>query len=558
MPAVASPISLPRPLLSRSTLWTALALLAAVAVLVLLRLHTADESLERDIVIHAIIGNEFLHGRSLYSDLWNHKPPASFLIHAAFNQVFGFGPQYILAMNLVFNTATLLAIFGLGLALTRNRFAAVCAAVLWALLSFDMDMQANQPNSEALVNPMFAGGILLWYAVSERWVSDRWAFLAGFLFFVTTYFKQHFVFVPIAIALAFLTHAALFARPDFVRQLRIAVWTGAVGCVGWLLVFAVFWLQGSLKPFFEAAFLYNEGYGGNWLYNIKRAYWMGIFPAWSAGALYPYLPVTAVGVLGALLSRHWKPLLVMLAWLGSTFLIVVVPGRFFAHYYQLWIPPLLVGTAFCVHYLLRLPRPVGVALAASVLLAALGYTGVRLKDHVSYQAWQWSAKKYPGDRFNESRAIGEALARGLPRAEPVFFFGRDPGLFLYGGLRAVNGKIYVRWFNDNKYSPALLAHAIAQFKEARFDVVVVNSKPTEFGAEEIGEALLRDFVMVPECFAHNEVWVRRGSPHLATLERTLLPASQELLPRYGVKPESCEQTTSKLLLAPAKTGHGES
>ena len=54
--------------------WVCLAALAAV--LALARLHTYDEPLERDLTTYAVIGHEMLGGRSLYADVWDHKPPA--------------------------------------------------------------------------------------------------------------------------------------------------------------------------------------------------------------------------------------------------------------------------------------------------------------------------------------------------------------------------------------------------------------------------------------------------------------------------------------------------
>ncbi|MDQ8022325.1 MAG: hypothetical protein REI94_10830 [Moraxellaceae bacterium] len=535
--------------MSRSTLLTTLALLAGLVLLVCLRLHTADEPLERDITIHAAIGNELLHGRNLYSDLWNHKPPASFFVHAAFIKVFGFGPQYVLAMNLVFNALGLLLVFGLGLSFTRDRLVAVSVALLWALLSFDLNLQANQPNSESLVNPLIVAGILIWYAVSERRLAIGWSLAAGALFFVVTYFKQQYVLVPMAIALALLMHAALFARADIGHQFRATGLVALVGCVGWLLAFAVFWMQGSLQAFVEAAFLYNEGYGGDWLLNLKRSYWMGIFPAYFTSSLYPYIATAVLGLVGALLTRSWKLLLLMLAWSCATWMSVALPGRFFGHYYQLWIPPLLMGTALCLHYLLRLPRVPAVAATVVVLGGLLGYTGMRTASDLSLPAHEWAVRKYPEDQFAEARAVGEALARVLPAQEKIFYFGRDPGVLLYGGLRPVNGKVYVRWYTDNQYSPPLLAHTEAQFAAGGFDVAVVHRSPASFGATGIASGLQRDFVLVPDCFPHNEVWVRRGSPYLEGLQSSLVPASRELLPRYGEVPAGCEMTDSTLLSA---------
>jgi hypothetical protein len=47
------------------------------------RLHTYDEPLDRDVATYVVIGGEMLHGRALYTDLWDNKPPALYAAFAA-------------------------------------------------------------------------------------------------------------------------------------------------------------------------------------------------------------------------------------------------------------------------------------------------------------------------------------------------------------------------------------------------------------------------------------------------------------------------------------------
>jgi len=137
----------------------ALGLLACALLLIALRLHTVHEAFDRDIGIQGTIGNELLHGRSLYSDLWDHKPPMTFYIHAAFIRICGFNEYYVLGMNVFFNLITLLGICWLARRLTQSAWLALAAGLFFTLLSFDMPMQASQPNSEALVNPFLVWGL---------------------------------------------------------------------------------------------------------------------------------------------------------------------------------------------------------------------------------------------------------------------------------------------------------------------------------------------------------------------------------------------------------------
>src|SRR5690348_4523606 len=95
------------PRLSSFWIYGALALLAAL--IVLERFHTYHEPLERDIATYAVTAHELLAGRNLYSDLWDHKPPAIYLTYAAAEISAGYGPFSIYLLNLLPALLTLLA-----------------------------------------------------------------------------------------------------------------------------------------------------------------------------------------------------------------------------------------------------------------------------------------------------------------------------------------------------------------------------------------------------------------------------------------------------------------
>ena len=42
-----------------------------------------NEPLERDLTTYAVIAHEMLEGKALYSELWDHKPPAIHVTYAA-------------------------------------------------------------------------------------------------------------------------------------------------------------------------------------------------------------------------------------------------------------------------------------------------------------------------------------------------------------------------------------------------------------------------------------------------------------------------------------------
>src|SRR2546421_11948044 len=116
------------------------------------RLHTYDEPLERDLTTFAVIAHEMLNGKNLYSDLWDHKPPAIHVTYAAAEMIAGYGRDSIFLMNVAAALATLFACYFAGSAAGGGRVGGFVAAGLWALASGGLGIQGNQPNTEGFIH----------------------------------------------------------------------------------------------------------------------------------------------------------------------------------------------------------------------------------------------------------------------------------------------------------------------------------------------------------------------------------------------------------------------
>lgn len=510
-----------------------------VFLIALLRLHTYDETLERDLVIHATIANEWLQGRTLYTDLWNHKPPASVLIHALFIQAFGFGPPAIYVINVFFNGLTAIAIFVLAWQLTRKNSVAVATVGLWALVSFDLPLQANQPNSEALVNPFMLSAIAIWLAVVNNQLRLAWALASGLLLFLASFFKQQYLLIPGAVIAGLGAYVFAFDRTSM-RRYALAV--GIVLLVilaGWAIAFAAFWRSGSLDDFIFAVFRFNVFYGGSLYWNLRASVPGRMFPSFTS-ALYPFVLGAGGALIALAIARQWKPLVILSSWMAGTHLAVALPGKFFPHYYQLWTPVLLVASGLFIHQLALLGRGLVRPLFISALgIVALLATVGRVVEYLSLTPEQWSLRKYPDEHFVEARGVGESLRPFLQEREWVFYLGNYPSLFFYGNLRPVSGKLYATWLRaTRKLASPLRADTIRRFHDGGFDVAVINVDPAMLGVIEISRELEQDFVRVSDCFPHHDVWVRRNSPYLRILQRDLVPFSGEWMRRFNA-PSEC-------------------
>jgi hypothetical protein len=135
--------------------WPALALLGLALVIATARLHTYHEPLERDITAAAVIGHEMLAGRSLYADMWDHKPPAIHVTHALAILLAGYGPGAVYLLNIVAAITTLGGTY-LAASAVGGVVAGLWGAVFWTLVSGDLWLQANQPNAEVFINACVA------------------------------------------------------------------------------------------------------------------------------------------------------------------------------------------------------------------------------------------------------------------------------------------------------------------------------------------------------------------------------------------------------------------
>src|SRR5437868_5255463 len=121
----------------KSRLVAGFSLTALFALIFCLRLHTYNEPLERDITTYGVIAHEMLNGKTLYTQMWDHKPPGIHITYAAAELIAGYGRNSIFLMNLAAALATLIAVYLAGSAAGAGQFGSLTAAALWALISGD-------------------------------------------------------------------------------------------------------------------------------------------------------------------------------------------------------------------------------------------------------------------------------------------------------------------------------------------------------------------------------------------------------------------------------------
>ncbi len=464
--------------------WSAVLLAGCALVLALERLHTYDEPLERDLTTYAVIGHEVLAGRRLYADLWDNKSPLVFATYAAGELVAGYDQRAIFVLGLAAATLTMLGVAAAARIATGSAGAGLWAAGAWTLISADQALQANQPNIEALLNV-----VLVWIFVLLATRRPRPVVL-GTLAAAASLYKLVVVPTVLLWQVAHLVWSERSARRAGLRD--VATSFGAFAAV-WMFIVGYFAATGRGEVFYQAVFAYNQGFAGSLIANLVSGLAPEhLFPA----ALWRAAPLVALAVAGIVwlmrAGRGWYAVL-WLVFAGGTVVSVALPGKFWPHYYQLWLPVLAVGAGIGVHGLEQASSPTRARALGALALGAV------LALEVSFygqSAESWSRAKY-GDVFVEARRTAEAIDTVLAPSETFYEWGDETELYYYTRRSPPTGIFYVYPVIVNTpLRPVLEARVLQELQHALPDLLVVNTTYLYPGMQllPLGEWLSENYV----------------------------------------------------------------
>jgi hypothetical protein len=465
-----------------STLLVVVALGTLALLIAAARLHTYHEPLERDITSAAVIAREMLGGRSLYADMWDHKPPAIHVTHALAILLVGHGPGAVYLLNMAAAISTLLGVF-VAASAVGGVAGGLWGAVFWTLVCGDVWLQANQPNAEVFINACIVWAFALLVRASGQ--PRVWRVLAiGGLFALASLYK------PVAVATAALLALAHVAAPwpgcSRRRALADAFLIGGVGAAAWVATGAYFAARGHFGDFYQAVFTYNHFYSSHyWSDNntVSSLSVMGnllnsvtfdeLSPKFLSLATTLAVLMVAGAVRGAI-SGPRRPWLLLLGLGIGTHLAVALPGQWRPHYYQLWLPLLAVGAGWTAAAPLapgarRMLRwaPSAAASAAVVLLVAQQIPLYQIPSDA------WSRLKY-GEAFVAEQELGRELGALLAPGETFYEWGAETGLYFESRHSPPSGAFYVFPLVEGPAASPLTVRAVADLDRRSPAMFIVN------------------------------------------------------------------------------------
>lgn len=412
---------------SRPLFWS---MVAAFAVIIT-RSFTWCVPLGVDESDYMLRGFEWLQGAHLYAGLQSNRPP---LLYVVFGLVGAVARAASLDPGVTLRAASAIAMaITVGMfvwtLLPRTRPVAVLAgAVCFVALSASLSIEGVDANAEHwMVLPWTASTLLLVRLVGENSAGnqDRWrALAAGVLLGLAVLIKQVAIVgavVPLGLWLCDRR------RLEFWRV--TSVWFAIGGlCVGAAALVAA-GLNGEIAEMI--VFGSNTFYASlptviaPWVLAAQR-----LLGYWALITLLVLFSVSCVVV--ALVRgparRTDATSLVALAWIGAASLAVILPGRYYPHYFVMLVGPLALVVALAVDGALESSR-------GPLRTISLGLLGLLLALQGAYVVLGYRSL----DSYASIKMAGPTVARAIkehfPFGTPVFVWGGDSAPLVYSGYR---------------------------------------------------------------------------------------------------------------------------
>ena len=402
-------------------------LLALYALLFAQLYKTRAEPMERDQMTYAVVAHEMLGGRALYSDIFDQKPPAIYLTYAQAEKTFGYNRRMIFLLTLIPAGLTLCGMFVTGGAISPGRRGGLWAAGLFALLGVDVVLQANQPNTEVFINACTLWGFALFVRDGEKLMAGWKTLLAGLLFALATLYKPNLVVVPLFLMGAYVAFPP-GGKPNRKHAVALAILFFSVLGLAWAGVAAYFIGTGRADAFGYAMITYNRAYAGNPLQNVISLFQPAhLVPGFTRSLLV--LPaILLVGVVAGWFTPARRLWILLLAYLLSSLIAVGMPGMYLVHYYQLLLPPLIVGVGWTLALLTQDAKTLKVGVGFVLALAAFGIGAYRESKPLRLSPVETSRLKY-GEEFINGEIVGGRINALLLPNEIFYDASTSPELY---------------------------------------------------------------------------------------------------------------------------------
>jgi hypothetical protein len=411
-------------------------LIGLLAIMALMRLYTWDQPLMNDLATNAMIANEILEGKILYSEIWSDRAPLIFWTYALAQLIVGYGLQEIYFLWLVTNAFTLMGVYVCASAGNRGSTYGLWAAAFYALISCDPMMEANQPNAEVFMNACMIWALAVLLRDDGAGNGVRSGIMIGLLFGAASFYKSHAIFMAIGLALAHicLPPGGNEKRTRAIRQVACGL---GVGVGLWGTLFAYLKLSGTFDDFWDGVYVFMQYYVGNSGNNLLTGLSAKFLFSKHLGNVAPLAIFCLIGLLVCRRQIFQREGFLLVTYGIIVWIMVTLPGQFFAHYYQFWLPFLAVLSAWT---LANLKIQLGEKYYRSINRAGIIILVLLLTQARFYfkSPDEWTELIH-GKRFVASKHTAELIRPLLHPGETIYNWGFETGFYFYTQSRLPTG-----------------------------------------------------------------------------------------------------------------------
>lgn len=442
--------------------------------------------LERDEGEYAYFAQRLLHGDLPYRDMFNQKPPGTFLAYLPPVKLFGTSVAAIHVTMYLWTAAAAVFVYLIGRRLA-GRLAAACSVLFFALLTIEPTWLATAANTEQfLLLPMAASVWCAMRAVESR--RRLWWLGCGALAMAACAFKQvaatHFVFLA-GYGLASWWREKP-RRPASAAALdAAATLTGAAAAAA--LTLGSFEARGILPDFLDAVLWHNVQYASTMTLSAGLAALRWELRS-QAAALWPFWLAATLAVFD--LRRSSRRITGFLAGLLLTAAAGASVGLYFrAHYFvQLAVALALAAGVGAARLSLLAGETSATRRKLAGVLVPLGLILAPLVRNGAFFFASMPAEKsrllYGANPFDVAPEIAAHIQERTAAADTVLIYGSEPEILFLANRKSATRYII--------FYPLMLPGEQAEGRQRQAWAEIQRSSPRCVLMTELGASLLED------------------------------------------------------------------
>jgi hypothetical protein len=414
-------------------------LVALMLLVTFMQLRFYDWPVSVDLKVYAVGAHEMIHGRELYTDIWDLKPPAVWVTFAVSEWLFGYGPQQFFALVVICNILLIVGIYRAALVTGMGPWAGLAGALIWSIQCTNINLELHNANTEYFINVLmvwaFVGMLRQVFGTQRLWVGIA----IGFSLLLASLYKHSIVLGMVPLAIAYVW--AMYNAGRFRHALRDALIFALIGLLGWGLVFTWFGMHGRMDDLYFTMVDFGRYYGGNVFANIwaksNFSFWFDLLNYYRGFFFLLFLTALLIIELGK--SSSNQKLVMFLGLLSFAYVSSFCLMDHFGHYFQYMVLALSLGAGWSLTSLWRnrqrIPRSV-LIVVTGCLIYGIGAT--------QWGTWtgtleQYNQRDVVHKRMATGREVGKWIGKRLTADQFLFVWGFRMEPVFVSGVRISSG-----------------------------------------------------------------------------------------------------------------------